>query len=187
MVGGLTEAVQVTAEPPLVDTKSATTGMASRLQLTESLPTGRTYQSYLQAVPGVLPADPESPGNPAVKSGLNDSDIGGNLGVSTDNYYYFNGIDITDPSTGTFGANLNTEIIQEMKVLTGGIPAEFTGTPGLLTNVITKSGSNTFHGSANYFFQDDNLQAENKNSTAQKFSTFDARSSTSSVEASVRT
>ncbi|MPZ21095.1 MAG: TonB-dependent receptor [Luteitalea sp.] len=173
-VGGLAEVVQVTAEPPLVDTKSATTGMDITLQLTESLPTGRTYQSYLQAVPGVLPDDPESPGNPAVKSGLNYSDIGGNLGVSTDNYYYFNGIDVTDPLTGTFGANLNTEIIQEMKVLTGGIPAEFTGTPSLLTNVITKSGSNTFHGSANYFFQDDNLQAENENSTEQKFSTYDA-------------
>ncbi|MPY88337.1 MAG: TonB-dependent receptor [Luteitalea sp.] len=173
-VGGLTEAVQVSAEAPLVDTKSAITGQDITLELTESLPTGRTYQSYFQFVPGVLPADPESPNNPAVKSGVNYTDIGGNLGVSSDNFVYFNGIDVTDPVTGRTGAELNTEIIQEMKVLTGGIPAEFAGTPGLLSNVITKSGSNAFHGSANYFFQDDNLQAENKNSTEQKFSTFDA-------------
>ena len=173
-VGGLTEAVQVTAESPIVDVGSATTGQDITLQLTESLPTGRSYQSYLQLVPGVMPDDPQQPGNPAVKSGLNYSDIGGNLGVSSDNMYYFNGINVTDPRTGTFGANLNTEIIQEQKVLTGGIPAEFVGTPGLLSSVITKSGTNAFRGSANYFFQNSELVAENENSPSEKFSTFDA-------------
>ena len=172
-VGGVSEEVQVTADRPTVDVGSATTGQDITLQLTESLPTGRSYQSYLQLVPGVLPDDPQTPGNPAAKSGLNYSDIGGNLGVSTDNYYYFNGINVTDPVTGTFGANLNTEIIQEQKVLTGGIPAEFVGAPGLLSSVITKSGSNGYNGSVNYFFQNDNLVAENQNSPAENFSTFD--------------
>src|SRR5690606_40379480 len=113
------------------------------LELTESLPTGRSYQSYLQLVPGVMPDDPQVPGNPASKSGLNYSDIGGEVGVSRDNVYYFDGINVTDPLTGTFGANLNTEIIQEQKVITGAIPAEFVGAPGLIANVVTKSGSNT--------------------------------------------
>ncbi len=173
-VGGVTEQVQVTADSPLVDTKSATTGQDITLQLTESLPTGRSYQSYLQLVPGVLPDDPQQPGNPASKSGVNYSDIGGNVGVSSDNFYYFNGINITDPVSGTFGSNLNTEIIQEQKVLTGGIPAEFVGTPGLLSSVITKSGTNAFHGSGNYFFQNASLVADNKNSANEEFSTFDA-------------
>ena len=173
-IGGITEQVQVTAETPVVDTRSASTGQDITLQLTESLPTGRSYQSYLQLVPGVLPDDPQQPGNPASKSGINYSDIGGNVGVSTDNFYYFNGINVTDPLTGTFGSNLNTEIIQEQTVLTGGIPAEFVGTPGLLSSVITKSGTNVFHGSGNYFFQNSGLVAENKNSVNQEFSSFDA-------------
>jgi hypothetical protein len=173
-VGGITEQVQVTVDSPIVDTTSATTGADITLQLTESLPTGRSYQSYLQLVPGVLPDDPQQPGNPASKSGVNYADIGGNLGVSSDNYYYFNGINITDPVSGTFGSNLNTEIIQEQKVLTGGIPAEFVGTPGLLSSVITKSGTNSYHGSGNYFFQNASLVADNKNSANQEFSTFDA-------------
>jgi len=173
-VGGVTEQVQVTADSPIVDTKSATTGQDITLQLTESLPTGRSYQSYLQLVPGVLPDDPQQPGNPASKSGVNYMDIGGNVGVSSDNFYYFNGINVTDPVSGTFGSNLNTEIIQEQKVLTGGIPAEFVGTPGLLSSVITKSGSNVFHGSGNYFFQNANLAADNKNASNEEFSTFDA-------------
>ena len=173
-VGGVTEQVQVTADSPIVDTKSATTGQDITLQLTESLPTGRSYQSYLQLVPGVLPDDPQQPGNPASKSGINYSDIGGNVGVSSDNFYYFNGINITDPVSGTFGSNLNTEIIQEQKVLTGGIPAEFIGTPGLLSSVVTKAGTNNFHGSGNYFFQNAGLVADNKNSANEEFSTFDA-------------
>lgn len=172
-VGGVSEEVRVTAQTPLVDTTTATRGQDITLQLTESLPTGRSYQSYLQLVPGVAPDDPKKPGNPASKSGINYSDIGGDVGVSSDNFYYFNGINVTDGQTGTFGANLNTEIIQEQKVLTGAIPAEYVGAAGLLTNVVTKSGSNQFHGSANYFFQNDNLVAENENSTSETFSSFD--------------
>lgn len=75
--------------------------------------------------------------------------------------------------SGTFGSNLNTEIIQEQKVLTGGIPAEFTGTAGLLSNVVTKSGSNRFTGTANYYFQNAGLVAENDHSSSEEFSTYD--------------
>ncbi len=173
-VSGPSETVQVTAVSPIVDTRIATIGQDITLQLTESLPTGRSYQSYLQLVPGVLPDDPSRPGNPASKSGLNYSDIGGELGVSTDNAYYLSGINVTDPVTGTFGANLNTEIIQEQTVITGGIPAEFVGIPGLLSNVITKSGSDVYKGSVNYFFQNGDLVSENTNSPAEEFSTNDA-------------
>ena len=173
-IAGLTEAVQVTAATPLVDTRSAITGQDITLQLTESLPTGRSYQSYLQLVPGVLPDDQAQAGNPAARSGLNYSDIGGNVGISADNVYYFDGINVTDPVSGTFGANLNTEIIQEQHVSTGAFPAEFVGAPGLISNVITKSGSNAFHGSGNYFFQNSSLVAENENGAAEEFSTKDS-------------
>lgn len=172
-IAGLTEAVTVTASTPIVDVKSATAGQELTLELTESLPTGRSYQSYLQLVPGVLPDDQTQSGNPAARGGMNYSDIGGNFGVSSDNVYYFDAINVTDPVTGTFGANLNTEIIQEQKVITGGIPAEFVGSPGLISNVVTKSGSNAFHGSANYFFQNSSLVAENENGASQEFSTKD--------------
>jgi hypothetical protein len=172
-LAGVTEQITVTAESPIVDVKSATTGQDITLELTESLPTGRSYQSYLQLVPGVLPDDPTTSGNPAARSGLNYSDIRGEMGISADNAYYFDGINVTDPVTGTFGANLNTEIIQEQKVITGGIPAEFPGVPGLISNVVTKSGSNSLHGSANYFFQNSKFVAENENAADEEFATKD--------------
>ena len=172
-VGNVTETVVVTAAPPVVDVTSAVVAEDITLDLTEAVPTGRSYQSYLQVVPGVLPDDPEAAGNPASKSGLNYRDIGGDAGVSRDNFYYIDGINVTDGVTGTFGANLNTEIIQEQQVLTGGIPAEYVGAPGLLSSVITKSGTNRLSGSVNYFFQNDGLVAENRNASDQEFSRFD--------------
>ncbi len=102
-ISGIQETVTVTSETPLVDTKSSLKGQDVTLELTESLPTGRSYQSYLQLVPGVMPDDPDSEnaGNPASKGGLNYSDIGGDTGVSADNFYYIDGINVTDPQSGT--------------------------------------------------------------------------------------
>ena len=58
-------------------------------------------------------------------------------------------------------------------MLTRGIPAEYVGAPGLLSSVITKSGTNRLSGSVNYFFQNDGLVAENRNASDQEFSRFD--------------
>lgn len=169
-MAAVSESITVTADAPIVDTTSAATGQELTLELTESLPTGRSYQSYLELVPGVMPG---RAGNPASRSGVNYSDIAGDLGQSTDNFYYIEGINVTDPVTGTFGANLNTEIIQEQKVLTGGIPAEFAGAPGLLSSVVTKAGSNNFSGSVNYYTQNEGLVADNEHSAQESFSTYD--------------
>lgn len=153
-----------------IDTTSAVVGTTLTLDLTESLPTARSYQSYLQLVPGVKPS---SGGNPSSKSGVNYSDVGGAIGTSTDNMYYIDGVNVTDPLTGTFGSNLNSEIIQEMQVLTGGIPAEYAGGQGLISKVVTKSGGNDWHGSVNYYTQSDRLVAKNKHLNDTKFSTYD--------------
>ena len=153
-----------------VDTTSATVGTTLTLDIVESLPTGRSYQSYLQIVPGVKPS---AGGNPSSKSGVNYADIGGAAGTSTDNVYYLDGVDVTDHQTGTFGANFNSEIIQEQQVLTGGVPAEYAGGSGLISKVITKSGGNEFHGSINYYLQNDNLVAKDKHNTSGGFSTYD--------------
>ena len=153
-----------------VDTTSATVGTTLNLDIVESLPTGRSYQSYLQLVPGVKPS---AGNNPSSKSGINYSDVGGAIGSSTDNVYYLDGVNVTDPLTGTFGANFNSEIIQEQQVLTGGIPAEYAGGAGLVSKVITKSGSDEFHGSINYYLQNDSLVADDKHGESAGFSTFD--------------
>ncbi|MCC7417631.1 MAG: carboxypeptidase regulatory-like domain-containing protein [Acidobacteria bacterium] len=176
VLSSVTEEVTVRGtEPPVVDVTRATTGQDITLQLTESLPTGRSFQSYLQLVPGVLPDSSISSGNPASRSGMNWKDVitNDNLGISADNAYYFEAINVTDPVTGTFGANLNTEIIQEQKVITGGIAAEYVGSPGLISTVVTKSGTNDLHGSMTYYFQNQNLVAESKHVASSQFTSHD--------------
>ena len=64
---------------------------------------------------------------------------------------------MTDRTDGIAGADINTEIIQEQSVFTGAIPAEFVGAPGLISNVVTKSGGNQFSGSINYYLQNDSF------------------------------
>ena len=158
----------------MIDTTSAMMSTDVTLDLTESLPTGRTYQSYLQLAPTTKPT---LNGNPSSKSGVNYSDIvdsnGNTAGTSSDNVYYIDGINITDNLTGTFGANFNSEIIQEQQIITGGVNAEYEGGQGLISRVVTKSGSNEFHGSVNYYTQSDSLVADNKNLQDSSFSTFD--------------
>lgn len=153
-----------------VDVTSATVSTTLTLDTVESLPTGRSYQSYLQLVPGVKPS---SGGNPSSRSGVNYADVDGATGTSTDNVYYIDGVDVTDPTTGTFGSNFNSEIIQEQQVLVGGVPAEYAGGAGLISRVITKSGSNEWHGSLNYYLQNDDLVAEDDHSTSGGFETYD--------------
>lgn len=171
----VTEELVVTAEAPVVDVTSAVAGQEITLQLTESLPTARSYQDYLQLVPGVQFAVDQGQGdNPASRSGLNYRDLLGEVGQSRDNYYYLEGINVTDGVQGLTRTNVNTEIIQEQSVLTGGLPAEFVGAPGLVSNVITKSGGNNFTGSVNYYFQNDSLVDNNKHFESAGFDTTDA-------------
>jgi len=162
------DAIVVTgASLAAIDTTSATVGSTLTLDIVESLPTGRDYQSYLQLVPGVKPGR-----NPSSKSGINSS-VTGTTSASTDNIYILDGVNVTDPVTGTFGANFNSEIIQEQQVITGGVPAEYEGGSGLISRVVTKSGSNQWHGSLNYYLQNDSLVADNDHRTSAGFSTYD--------------
>jgi hypothetical protein len=154
-----------------VDTTSSTVGTRLNLAIVEALPTNRSYQGYLQLVPGVKPS---ASGNPSSKSGVNYSDVGGAIGTSSDNVYILDGVDVTDSNTGTFGSNINSEIIQEQQILTGGIPAEYAGGSGLVSKVITKSGSDEFHGSVNYYLQNDRLVSKDEHNNSSGFSTYDA-------------
>ncbi len=158
----------------LVDTTSALQSTDVTLDILDSLPTGRSYQSYLQLAPTTKPT---LDGNPSSKSGVNYTDAvdanGNSYGTSTDNVYYIDGVNITDVQTGTFGGNFNSEIIQEQQIITGGVPAEYEGGQGLISRVITKSGSNQFEGSVNYYTQSDSLVADNDNLQDASFSTFD--------------
>ena len=63
-----------------------------------------------------------------------------------ENNYIIDGLSVTDPRYGTSGANLTMNFIQEVQVITSGFQAEYGRSTGGVFNVVTKSGSNQFHG-----------------------------------------
>jgi hypothetical protein len=60
------------------------------------------------------------------------------------------GINTTDTKTQTWGCQFEHDAIADINVMTGGVPAEYGGMLGAVTNVVTKSGSNMLHGMARF-------------------------------------
>ena len=120
-----------------------------RAELTDKLPVVRGYQNDLTMAPGT--DDIDGDGNPNSR-GAPDSA----------NLFLFDGVDTTDPTTGTFGANNNFDTIQEVVVSNTGVSAEYGRVQGGVFNVITKSGTNIFHGSGRVLVTNDNWNADNK-------------------------
>ena len=143
-VGGLTDAVTVTGETPIVDLTNVTGNTRIRREEFERLPVGRSYQSLVGASPGV------------VGGALTGSSNVNALGAPNNaNLYIMDSVDTTDPTTGTFGANLNFEAIQEVSVSTSAVSVEYGRGQGAIVTVITKSGTNRFEGSAKYIVVND--------------------------------
>ncbi|HUP66290.1 MAG TPA: TonB-dependent receptor [Thermoanaerobaculia bacterium] len=144
-----TAEITVTAESPIVDRTNATQTTRISTDEYEKAPIGRSYQSVMVLAPGV--SDPRGTGNPNSSGAL-----------SSSNQYLFDGVDATDPTTGTFGSNLNFEAIQEVNVYTNGVSAEYGRATGAIVNVITKSGTNELEGSLKLIQTNDDWNAQNK-------------------------
>ena len=82
------------------------------------------------------------------------------------NLFLFDGVDTTDVTTGGFTQNFNFDAIQEVAISTTGISAEYGRAQGAVVNVVTKSGTNRFAGSAKVFWTNDNWNAQNKGNNA---------------------
>lgn len=144
-VGGAGEEIIVTETLPVVDATRSTVSQQMTNDLLQNVPTGRSYQSAVNMVPGVYGRiDTQnggpSTGNPSVRG---EGQYGNN--------YLVDGISTRDPATKTFGSNVNFDAIQEIQVYTDGYPAEFSNATGMLVNVVTKDGGNEHFGSASYF------------------------------------
>jgi hypothetical protein len=118
--------VVVTGAVSTVDTERVSLGASVGAQFLSDVPTDRQYQSIAALMPGVL-----GTGNP------------NSLGATEyANTYLLDGVDITDPVTHTFSTNFNFDQMKEVEVITGGRDAEYGGPPGVVINIVTKSGSN---------------------------------------------
>jgi hypothetical protein len=145
-VAGVAESVQVTAESPLVDVKQSARSTSIRNEQIDLLPKGRDFTSLVTQAPGA--------NNEGKLGGL--SIDGASAG---ENRYIIDGIETTDLNTGTQGAGLIVDFVEEVQVKSSGYTAEYGGATGGVINAVTKSGSNSFRGNALFNWQGDNLES----------------------------
>jgi len=167
-VGSAAENVEVTERAPSVDLASSTLNNSVGGQTVRELPlNGRDWTLLAALEPGVNTLTTQ----PSTAQGVTrpNRGWGTQMAISgarpTQNNYRLDGISINDYSGGapgsTLGLNLGVDSIQEFSVVTGNASADYGKSSGGVFNAITRSGTNTFHGSAFEFLRNSALDARN--------------------------
>lgn len=154
-IGGASGSVTVTSDPPVVETTRTSVSTTINQRAIENLPiNGRNFQDFSTLSPGVI-RDPRG----------GDLSVGGQRGT-------FNSLQVdgVDNNNTFFGQALgrggvrppyqfSEESVQEFQVNQNGFSAEFGRAGGAVINVVTKSGTNNFHGGAFEYFRDESLNS----------------------------
>src|ERR1700682_1843999 len=159
-VGQSTQTVEVNAiGGGGIDMVSTGVGANLNEELYKNVPVGRSVSSIVYLSPGVTDGGGTGSANPSINgaSGL-------------ENQYIVHGANVTDPGYGGFGtytlnfgslgSGVNFDFIQEVQVKSGGFEAQYGEALGGVVNILTKSGSNQFHGTAYAYFQPHRFEAE---------------------------
>ena len=156
-VGAVTDAVTVTGESPLLDTTSALNQAVLDRATLDKLPTGHDLWSISRTVPGV---------------GVGKFDVGGNQSfqqdtptvhgsAGSDNKYAIDGLDVAwAGGAGTVMVYFDPNMFEEVNFQVGNISAE-NRQGGVVMNMVTKTGTNNFHGSFMFTGTNQSLQSEN--------------------------
>ncbi len=167
---GSLDTVTVTSDTAVqVDTAATHLGeVVSGAQMTALPLNGRSYTDLLAIQPGVAPVStllPSSVIMAGVTGGLDPSgDLNpGNLSINgqreSSNGFMVNGIDVQEHMNGGTSIIPNLDSIEEFRVLTNNFDPEYGNYNGGMVTVVSKSGSNAFHGKVFEFFRNTNLDA----------------------------
>ncbi|HKU74135.1 MAG TPA: TonB-dependent receptor [Pyrinomonadaceae bacterium] len=153
-VGAVAGQVDIVGYAQLLNPTTAATGATVTPQQIKEMPTnGRNYLDLMQLVPGVVinrQVNPNSDNSTPV--------LGERAG---NNNFMIDGQPNKDNVNGGAAAQFNQETIAEFQVLTAGFRAEFGQASGAIVNVITRSGTNEYHGLASIFFRNNVFDANN--------------------------
>ncbi len=142
------EQVTVTASP-ILDVTSSSVGTSYTADFIDDLPTDRNFWDLIAVSPGISASSEGSTWMSA-------------FGSSTaSNSWRIDGLDTTSSDTGNSYWWMNAAIIEEVQVLGIGAPAEYGSMSGAAFNVVTKSGSNDFSGTIDWYHQNSGLTEEN--------------------------
>ena len=162
-VGATQERIDVTAEAPAVETTNATvSGLVNGDQIRELPLNGRSLDSLALLSPGAL-ANRATLSIPVMGQGQRLSVNGGRFDA---NVYLLDGTVLNDqagngPNSSAGGQALGVEGVREFRLLTHSYSAEYGRNSGSVMSMVTRSGTNGFHGSAYEFLRNDFFDARN--------------------------
>lgn len=168
-VGSASESITVEGGAPLLNTESAAVSTLIENQFVENMPlNGRSFSSLIELTPGVVLTQSTfyDQGQFAVNGQRPDSNyftvdgVSANLGTSDSNLGQGGAGQL--PATSAFGGTSNLvslDALQEFRIQTSSFAPEFGRTPGAQVSVVTKSGTNQFHGTAFEYLRNDKLDA----------------------------
>ncbi len=172
VVGSASEAITVTASAAIVNTTDGSVGTVVDRTFADNIPlNGRTFQTLIMLTPGVV----------VTQTAFNDQGQFSVNGQRADaNYFTVDGVSANFGVTGYFplvqsaggalpalsaqgGTNslVSVDAMQEFRVQTSSFAPEYGRTPGGQISIVTRSGTNTFHGTLFEYFRNDVLDANN--------------------------
>jgi hypothetical protein len=167
-VGEVSQTVEVTGAAPVVETTNATlSGEVVGAQIVELPLNGRDWVQLATLQAGVASVRPheevDAPGGSTRGLGIQ---LVVNGARPQQNVYRLNGVIVNDYSNAgpgnVLGGNAGVDAIQEFSVLTSNYSAEYGFTSGGVINAITKSGTNSFHGSGYEFIRNSALDSKDR-------------------------
>ncbi len=165
-VGNVTESVLVTSEAPPLQTDSASLGTTISQTEVESIPlSGRNVNNMLTLVPGVVAqggtygnaVSNQSGGARTNAIGFGNYAIGGGFGNQSS--FYIDGVASNAPAGNLNSLIPTQDMVQEFRVVTNNVGAEYGSYAGGIINLTTKSGTNKFHGTAYEYLRNKVLNA----------------------------
>ena len=163
-VGQVSETVVVTSDAAPVETRSGdVSSLVTEKQITELPLNGRNYSQLALMVPGVSPVTQAGAGGAFAARGTGldggvDMSVNGN--GSNQNLWTVDGVNNMDVgSNRTLLVFPSIDSIAEFRVMRNSFSAEYGQAQGAVVNLITKGGSNQFHGGLFWFLRDDKLNA----------------------------
>jgi hypothetical protein len=162
-VGQLQQSVQVSAETPALQTETSSLGTLFDKHSVEDLPlNGRNFMQLAQLSAGsnAGAANALASGNrPDDRRSSSNVTVNGQMSYS--NNFLIDGLDDNERYIGTIILKPSVDALAEFKVSTNGYSAEFSRTSGGVIEMITKSGTDLFHGSLYEFLRNQDVDAKN--------------------------
>ena len=165
-VGNVSETVEVTSVAPLLQTETTTLGTVMQADAITSLPLEtRNYNQLTLLGPGAITTSPAAfnTGQSSFNSGR--PYINGNREQA--NYYLLDGMENVEFVDNNVAYAPNPDAIEEFNLVTNNPPAEYGQFMGGVISVVTKSGTNSYHGDAFEYLRND---AMNANEWSRNFS-----------------